>query len=55
LYEYLYTIDRTGEEPEINEFSSDKNLIEESINAYLLYEYTDNLLEIYDINADYKV
>jgi hypothetical protein len=45
IHEHLFDIDRTGETPRLIELSNDKQLIDESINAYPPYEYTDNLLE----------
>ena len=49
-YEYLWYDDRTKEPPQQIEISGNKLLIDESIDAFPPYDYTDNLLETYLVN-----
>lgn len=48
--EYLWNINRLGESPVLTELSDNKQLINDSIEAFPPYEYRENLLKTYFVN-----
>ena len=50
--EYLWHMDRSGESPILTELSDNKQLVNDSIDAFPPYDYSENLLEAYFINDE---
>ena len=50
--EYLWHMDRSGEEPLLTELYDNKQLVNDSIDAFPPYLYTENLLEVHFINDE---
>ncbi|MCL2049884.1 MAG: RCC1 domain-containing protein, partial [Defluviitaleaceae bacterium] len=48
-YEYLFYYDRTVEPTHKEIISDNEQLVEEADNAFPAYDYTDNILEMYEL------